>query len=56
MSNPIFAWLPLELIHRSSSVASREKTLRTRDFDEELLERLFYDDEDHSERELDELD
>jgi len=40
----------------SVGVASREKTLRTRDFDEELLERLFYDDEDHFERELDELD
>ncbi|KAH6909821.1 hypothetical protein BKA70DRAFT_1472064 [Coprinopsis sp. MPI-PUGE-AT-0042] len=37
-------------------VASREKTLRTREFDGELFERMFYDDEGHFERELDELD
>lgn len=37
-------------------VASREKTLRTREFDEDLFERMFYDDEAHIEREIDELD
>lgn len=37
-------------------IASKGNTLKTRDFDEELMERLFYDDEDHFERELDELD
>lgn len=37
-------------------VASRAQTLKTREFDEDLFERMFYDEETYSERELDELD
>jgi len=37
-------------------IASKKATLKRRDFDEDLFERMFYDDDAHFERELDELD
>jgi len=40
----------------ASGMTSKEKTARTLEYDEELFERMFYDDKSHFERELDELD
>ncbi|KAH6899532.1 hypothetical protein BKA70DRAFT_1437338 [Coprinopsis sp. MPI-PUGE-AT-0042] len=40
----------------ASGMTSTENAVRTREYDEKLFERIFYDDESHFGRELDELD